>query len=179
MLRGRIKISADQVIGKRHCWNDQFIKEWAIKTTGSETIDYADIVNATDMSIVDKLWITWEFPVFPDEELHEIAVAFARHWLTGVEPEAPGLLSAKLMWLNGLIGDDGLKCSQNAAWEESKIFPTVKSTAYALAKNARIAITGAAGRAGGDYGAEIDPVEKMWQWDTVLYHLKRRYGEDL
>jgi hypothetical protein len=176
-LRGQIAISADDVISRRHCWNDDYIREWAIKTTGSEVIDFADIVNATDMSVVDKLWMAWEFGGLSDLRLHILAVDFARHWLKGDEPTANVLLDSKLDWLDNVISDEKLEHFQDKAWAEAKFFPTVASTAFALAADAFVAVTGASSRAGGWYGGTVNPVEKMWQWQAVLAALRTTYGD--
>lgn len=176
MLRGKITISADAVIEKPHCWDDDYIRKWAMDRFGVEECDYADVVES-DMSVADKLWVTWNFPVFNSTEMHELAIAFAEHWLDGSEPEAEKLLVIKRLWVAGRIGNDFLASSQRKAWDEAKIFPTTASTAFALARDPFFAVQGAYARAGGAYGPDINVEEKLWQWGVVMKKLEQKYGE--
>ena len=176
MLRGKIKISADAVISKEHCWDDEYIRRWALDKTGSDECDYADIVES-DMSVADKLWVTWNFPVFNDREMHEIAIKFAAHWLAGPEPNSRDFLTIKWLWLEGMRSDEELEEAQKGAWDEAKTFPTAKSTAFAMARDPFIAVQGAYARAGGAYGPDINTNEKLWQWNMVLDRLVEKYGE--
>lgn len=175
-LRGLFWFSPEDVIAKKACWSKAYTYDWFQKNTDGVKVDYADVYEDKYMSIVEKMWVTFNMDIITDKDKHDLAATFAMHVIPEASVKARDGLMVKRLWLAGQASDELLGEAAIEIWNEAKVIPEVSASAFACSRDPDIAINGSAVKAGGWFEGDVKVDEKIWQWDQVVKLLEGLYG---